>query len=492
MEISQEKLIGSTIPDGSGQQTSPSKGVPVLSTQATSDQQRAMSLMQAMQVLSAVNRQKKFAGAAIAFCNEAAAQWQCERVSLGFLKGRYVQLKAVSHTEGFSRKMKIVRLIESAMEESLDQDIEVLAPAPQNSTYISRSADMLSKEYSCQAVLSLPLRQNGEVVAVVTLERPAENIFSQAQIETLRLTCELCTARLCDLYENDRWLGAIVAARSRNFLGKLVGPRHAWMKLIAILCCCAIIFLILGKGLFRCEAPFVLEATVQQVIPAPFDGYIESIEVEIGKQVEAGKTVLGKLDTADLQLRLAEIKAEKAGYEKEASAAMRDGQTAKQQIAEAQVRKVQAQIELLEYQIGRAELVCPISGVIVQGDLKRKIGAPVKTGDILFEVCPLQSLRAQLLVPEEQIYDIKEGQNGFLAAASYPGLRIPFIVERINPVAEVVNQRNVFKVRVQLLETQSWMRPGMEGVAKVSVGKRHYVWIWSRKIVNWVRMKLWV
>jgi hypothetical protein len=59
-------------------------------------------------------------------------------------------------------------------------------------------------------------------------------------------------------------------------------------------------------------------------------------------------------------------------------------------------------------------------------------------------------------------------------------------------MAEVVNQRNVFKVRVRLLETYPWMRPGMEGVAKVSVGKRRYVWIWTRKIINWIRMKFWL
>ena len=69
----------------------------------------------------------------MAFCNEIAAQWQCERVSLGFLKGRYVQLKAMSHTEDFSRKMKVVQDIESAMEECLDQDTEILVPAPKES-----------------------------------------------------------------------------------------------------------------------------------------------------------------------------------------------------------------------------------------------------------------------------------------------------------------------------------------------------------------------
>ena len=143
-------------------------------------------------------------------------------------------------------------------------------------------------------------------------------------------------------------------------------------------------------------------------------------------------------------------------------------------------------------EISKAELVSPISGVIVQGDLKRKIGAPVKTGEILFEVCPLESLRAELHVPEDQIFDIQVGQEGTLVTVSYPNQRIPFIIERINPIAEVVGQRNVFKVRVQLLQRYQWMRPGMEGVAKVTIEKRRYIWIWTRKVVDWVRMKLWL
>jgi hypothetical protein len=59
-------------------------------------------------------------------------------------------------------------------------------------------------------------------------------------------------------------------------------------------------------------------------------------------------------------------------------------------------------------------------------------------------------------------------------------------------MAEVVNQRNVFKVRARLTETYPWMRPGMEGVAKVEVGEKHYAWVWTRKLNNWLRMKLWL
>ncbi|MFC1766428.1 hypothetical protein ACFL6U_30660, partial [Planctomycetota bacterium] len=86
-------------------------------------------LTRAITVLSAINRPRRFLAAAMALCNELAATWGCERVSIGLLKGRYVRLKATSHSAHFSRKMQIVQDIESAMEECLDQDVEVVHPA---------------------------------------------------------------------------------------------------------------------------------------------------------------------------------------------------------------------------------------------------------------------------------------------------------------------------------------------------------------------------
>lgn len=449
-------------------------------------------LRQAMEILSALNQQDKFTSASMVFCNEVASQWRCERVSVGFLHRRYVRLKAMSHTEDFSRKMKLVQDIESAMEECLDQDTEILSPASDDMTCINRAADELSKRYGPLTILSLPLRRNGEVIAVVTLERPPDKVFSHDEIETIRLTCELCTARLNDLYEYNRWIGATIATKIRNFITEFLGPKHTWAKLLTILGFAALLFLVFGKGQFRPEAPFVLEATHQQVIPAPFNGYLKSVEVEIGEKVEGNNSTLATLDTAELRLQLAAAKAEKVGYLKQVSAAMRDNETAQAQIAQANADKAQAQIDLLNYQIGQANLISPIGGIVVKGDLKRQIGVPVKAGDVLFEVCPLEFLRAQLMFPEDLIFYIEVGQKGKLATASYPGQPIKFVVEQINPMAEVVKQRNVFKVRVRLLETYPWMRPGMEGVAKVSVGKRRYIWIWTRKITNWIRMKLWI
>ena len=449
-------------------------------------------LQKAMETLSAINRQKRFISTAMALCNEAASQWQCERVSIGFLKGRYVKIKAISHTEHFSRKMKVVQDIESAMEECLDQDCEVLYPAWQEATYISRAASELSKNHGPLAVLSVPFRWDGEVRAVLTLERESSKPFTLEEIEVIRLACELCTARLWELYEHDRWIGGKVVCKVRSGLALLIGPRYTWTKILAILIFAFAAFLIFAKGQFRAEAHFALEATYQQVVCASFDGYIKSVSVEVGDAVKENETILAELDTSELRLQLAAAKAEQAGYLKQFAAAMRDSETAEAQIAQANFDKTQAQIDLLNYLIEQGKIISPISGSVVKGDLKRQIGAPVKTGDVLFEVTPLELLRAELLVPEDQIFDISVGQEGYLATVSYPGQRFKFVVERINPIAEVVNNRNVFKVRVRLLETRTWMRPGMEGVAKISVGKRRYVWIWTRRVVNWLRMKLWL
>ncbi len=216
---------------------------------------------------------------------------------------------------------------------------------------------------------------------------------------------------------------------------------------------------------------------------------------EAGDEITAQNNALAELDTAELRLQLAAAKAEHAGYLKQRDASERDIQMAQAQIAQADADKVQAQIELLDYQIRQARLVSPIIGTVVAGDLKRQVGAPVKKGDVLFEVTPLATLRAQVLVSEDQILDISTGQEGELATVSYPDRHIPFVVELISPMAEVENNRNVFKVRVRLLETyeqHAWMRPGMEGVAKITVGKRRYAWIWTRKLINWIRMKLWI
>ncbi|MEE9403355.1 MAG: HlyD family efflux transporter periplasmic adaptor subunit [Algisphaera sp.] len=449
-------------------------------------------LSTATRVLSAGNDHARFKGASMALCNEFASRWRAERVSVGLLAGRYVKMKAMSQTERLSRKMEMVQDIEAAMEECLDQDVEVMHPASPDTTAVNRAAGELSTKHGPSTVCSLPLRRGEETVGVVTLERGVDDPFSLEEISFLRMACDLITPRLVELGDHDQWFGARWARSARRGGATLVGAKHTWAKLTAVALLVGAVAMVVVPGTIRVEAPFKFQAVTQRSIPAPFDGYLQTVEVEPNDVVEAGD-VLATLDTAELRAKRARLDAEQIGYEKEAARAAREDKQVERQIAEAQRDNVSAQLDWIDWQIEHAVIRSPIGGTVVVGDLKQKLGAPSSKGDVLFEVAPLTELRAELLVDDDKISDIPGvGAKGRLAAAAQPDEKLSFDVEVIHPVAEVVDGRNVFRVRVKLNETRSWARPGIEGVAKIDSHKAPIGWVWTREAVNWVRMKLWI
>ena len=117
--------------------------------------------------------------------------------------------------------MKLVQDVESAMEECLDQDVEILFPASTEATYVSRAAGRLSERHGPSAICSLPLRHGDDVKAVLTIERPREKEFQPEEIESMRLAADLATARLINLHEQDRWIGGKVAFSIRKGAGQV-------------------------------------------------------------------------------------------------------------------------------------------------------------------------------------------------------------------------------------------------------------------------------
>jgi multidrug resistance efflux pump len=461
-------------------------------------------LRMAMDVLGAVNEHDRFAGAGMAFCNELAARLQCERVGLGFLKGRYVHLKALSHTEKFTRKMKLVQDVESAMEECLDQDVEVVYPASPEATYVSRSTKSLALTHGPSAVVSLPLRRAGESIGTAILERPVDKPFTLEEVESLRLAADLCTPRLANLHETDRWVGGRMAASIRKGAAFAVGNKHTWIKLLVIGLFGLILFVTFYKGDNNAEGSFQFEATVQQALVAPFEGKIESVTVKPDDLVKKGD-VLVTLETQDLKDKLRKAHTDLDGSVVDASNALAKSHDDRSKLADykialSQQEKAKAEIALLEQEINDASIKSPIDGKVVsEKDWTREYRPYVKVGDVIFEVAPVDKMRAMIDVPEGEIAEVAVGNVGELATEGYPDKTIHFKVDRIYPVAAQADQTNVFKVEVTLDPTDiktyggfRWISPGVKGQAKIFLDKRPLCQIWTQKLVNWVRMKLWL
>lgn len=447
--------------------------------------------------LVVANQNTRFAAAAMALCNQLSSEWDAHRVSIGFLHGRHVKLKAMSHTEKFTRNMQLVQAIEAAMEECLDQDLEILYPTGDESTYVCRAAQKLGTQYGPSSVVSLPLRDDGEVLAVLTLERAPENPFKFEDLETLRLTADLCTPRVTELQHRDRWVGARMATSMRKAAATVIGPKHTWAKLIVVLLASLLAFAFFGKGTYSVEAPFVVEPSLQHMVTAPQEGSLDEVLVDVGDEVSEGQ-VLARLNTDDLRQQLLSVEKRRLENATQADIARAAWvQDRKQttwayvQREEARLAQAEADIRLTTLQIERAEIKAPITGTVIQGDLRKRINDTLERGELLFEIAPLSTMRAQLRVDEADIADIKVGDTGELATTGAPGQFVKFTIVRIDPVANADEEGNVFRVRAELDNIPPDWKPGMEGMAKVQLGKRSYAWLMTHDLVDWIRMKLW-
>ena len=158
----------------------------------------------------------------------------------------------------------------------------------------------------------------------------------------------------------------------------------------------------------------------------------------------------------------------------------------------AQIQQADAQIALIDEQLARSRIAAPFDGIVVAGDLSQSLGAPVERGDVLFQIAPLDAYRIILQVDEREIAPVKIGQAGELALAGSPDETLPMVVRNITPVSAAEEGANLFRVEASLdADSLVKLRPGMEGVGKIYVDERKLAWIWTHKIVHWMRMFFW-
>jgi hypothetical protein len=444
----------------------------------------------ALDLMAAVNAEKRFLAAALAFCNGLATRFACDRVSLGWLTGGYVKLAAISRTERFNRQMAAAQLLEAAMDECLDQDEEILWPAPDAANVVVRDHEKFSREQNVPQVGSLPLRQDGKAVAVLTCERPAPP-FSPVELQQLRLCCDQATRRLADLHRRDRWLGARLAAWTKEQLAVVVGPKHTWAKVTSLLGALLLAALFFVQIPYRVEGNFVLKSDDVSFRTAPFDGFIERVFVRPGDIVKAGDSLL-KLATREIELEEFAAQADWGRYQREAEKARATNGLAEMRVALALADQSKARLDLVRYRLGEATIKAPFDGVLVEGDLRERLAAPVKQGDALMKIARVENLYVEAEVNERDVHEILGKQRGEIAFVSQPNLKFPIRIVKVDPAAFPRADGSVFLVRCEFEKgLEAWWRPGMSGLCKLSVEQRTLWWILTHRTVDFLRMKLW-
>ena len=433
-------------------------------------------------------RQPRFQSAATAAVSHLAQTFDCERVSIVFVHRHQVHVRAISNAAQIDRRSNLIRDIEAAMEEALDEGRAVVYPNP-GETHATLAHERLSRRQDSEAICTVPLCDDHHTFGALTFERSNNPGFDPATVELCDAVATLFGPVIEMKRLDDRSILSKVGDTFSTLMKHLFGPRHPGTKLAAVLLIALVGFSCFATGVHRVAASAALEGTVHQALVAPIDGYIKTAEVRAGDIVNHDD-LLAELDDADLKLERRKWASQLDEIRRQHRRAVAKFDRAQAKILAAQLGKSEAELALIDEQLKRTQIIAPFDGVIVTGDLSHSLGAPVQRGQVLFELAPLDSYRMVLEVGEADIANVNPGQHGQLVLAAMPGEHFSFVVEQIIGIANADQGRNVFRVEARLEGASEKIRPGMKGVGKISIGERRLAWVWTHNLVD--RVGLWV
>lgn len=445
----------------------------------------------ALQITARALSQDSSTAAATSVVTELATRLSCERVSIGFREGRELKLYALSHSARYESRQNLIRRIEAAIEEAVDQKDTLVYPAPDNNTFLLQAHEALARNHGGHYICTVPLIHNEQVTGGVIFERSsAATAFIP---ETMEL-CEQLAALFAPILEfrrlNDRPMPAKAKELFKSMASGLLGRGHLGLKFGAAMSVLVLLMLTLVQWDYKVSANSVLEGTIERVITAPEEGYIKDAPTRPGDLVIASQS-LATLDDRDLQLERLKWSGKQKQISKEYREALASRDRSQIGILRAQLDQARAQVEILDKKLERTVISAPIGGVIVSGDFTRALGSPVERGQILYKVSPLDQYRVLLNVDESDIAELSVGMQGELTLSAAAEDTFEIVVDKITPVSEAGEGANYFQVEASLVETPAFLRPGMQGVSKIEIGERQLLWVLMHKPLDWLRLKLW-
>ncbi|GGO87564.1 hypothetical protein GCM10011348_41050 [Marinobacterium nitratireducens] len=445
----------------------------------------------AVELAAQVLEAERFQQSATALVTELATRLGCERVSFGIRDGRHTRVLALSHSAQFGKAGNLTRAIAGAMDEAIDQQTTLLYPQPDaGETCVDRAHAELSRLGNGQQICTVPMADKGSWFGALTFDTSSAAGFSERQRDTMARAAAFVAPVVATRYREDRWIGYKLWRSLREQLSRLFGPRYLGRKLAALALLGLALFLTLATDVYRVRAAATLEGAIERVAVAPVAGFIAEAGVRAGDRVAQGE-LLFRIDDRDLRLEYLKWSSQKAQVERKLRDAMAQHERSEVSILRAQLDQANAQLSLVGEQIERTRVMAPFDGIVVSGDLSDQLGAPVERGQILFEIAPLDAYRVALQVPEGAISEIRSGQTGQLVLASMPDRALPIRIEGITPVSTAADGQNTFRVDASLLESAEFLRPGMQGAARIAVEERRLAWIWTHDLIDWLRLRVW-
>ena len=434
----------------------------------------------ALKAQAAALAHERFQPAAMAFVTEVALSLGCDRVSLGVMENGLIRVVAVSHGGETEFAGVVGGDIADAMDEAVQQGCGLQLPESPQARPSILTAHRRLRSHLGGVVQTVPLRVRGDRVGAVCCE------WSEASSITPLTTRPM--ENLVDLIGPVLWLTRLQerswwqrlrdsAAHADKHLASEDGKGVRWLVALAS-------GLLLAGVLVPVEqhvsAHSRLEGSIERAVVAPIEGFIETVRVRPGDEVRADQVVI-ELAAQDLRLEAQRWESELAQHESAYMASLARSERSEMMVSMSRAEEARARLGLARRMLDRTRIVAGMDGVVIAGDIGQLQGAPVSRGEVLLTIAPAGGYRAVLEVDERDVGRIAVGQAATMVLSADPDRRHPLRIARLTPMATISEGSNVFRVEAELVGDAAGLRPGLQGIARVAVGREPVLvagWNW--------------
>ena len=345
-------------------------------------------------------------------------------------------------------------------------------------------------ETGMRSFYALPLVDDQGQLGLLSFESSDPDFLNTAHLEIIKVLAAQATVALrnASLYREVPFINLLepLLQRRRRFMAMAKHRRIASLALIGAL----ILFLIFCPFPMRVSGDGTVASARSAHIQSELDGVVKAVFVSEGDHVKQGQ-VLATLEDWNPRSDLA---AAQARYS-EAMAAMNhslstgDGTDAGTERVKADYwnAELTRNRELLDRTVIRA----PFDGIITTPHVEDSVGRRLAHGDTLSDMVETAHVTVDVGLAEDDVPLVRNGDSASIKLESFPVRTFHGVVTVVSPRGEVEADHRVFVARVDVPNGKGLLRPGMQGLGKISVGLHPAGYVLFRGIGMWVWTKLW-
>ncbi len=445
------------------------------------------SLAAIVELISNIERCESIQEGGQVVVNDLVRHLPCSYVALGLVRRQQMRLLAVSGEAEMDARRHHGQLLETVLHESWLRDDVGQWPANDDSNeHLLLAHRQLAAELRFDSVYSTPLRTpEGEVIGALLLGCPDREAAETRMTNFVRAAAPRLASAL-DVVERAQ------CSRPRRILRAIYQTTRTIKGRIWLGVALVVLTLLFLPATYRVRCPGELTPTTRSYSVAPFDGVLQSTFVEPGDIVQKGQR-LAQMDGQEIRYRTAAITAELAQAEKQSQLHLSHRSIPDAIAANLEAARLNAEKHLLNIQSQQIDITCPLDGIVLSSSVDDKEGSAVSTGNVLYEVGPLEALHVDIHIPAEEIAFVQANDPIRLWVEGFESETIVGRLEQIAPSSELKDGRNVFVATVSLDNPQRMFRPGMKCKVRIDCKRHALGWNLFHKPWNYLatRMTWW-